>query len=105
MKENIDWEDLMTKAERSATGAALNAERTVGGVARVLEIQRHHSQQLSVIKKSLEKLASRPSAHHSPLTPPTDNAQDEAEIPFRFLVLGVVVVLAVGMGFGAFIAS
>ena len=105
MKENIDWEDMMTKAERSATGAALNAERAVGGVAKVLEIQRHHSQQLSALKTTLEELASRPSGHPSPMMLPADNAQAEAEISFRFLALGIVVVLAVGMGFGAYIAS
>lgn len=105
MKENIDWEDMMMKAERSATGASLNAERAVGGVAKVLEIQRHHSQQLSALKKTMEELASRPSGHPSPITPPDDDAQGEAEISFRFLALGVAIVLAVGMGLGAYFAS
>lgn len=105
MKENIDWEDIMTKAERSATGASLHAERAVGGVAKVLEIQRHHSQQLSALRKTMEELAGRPSAHPSPIIPPADNGQSEAEISFRFLALGVAVVLAVGMGLGAYFAS
>jgi hypothetical protein len=105
MKENIDWEEMMMNTERSATGASLNAERAVGGVAKVLEIQRHHSQQLSALKKTMEDLARRPTGHPSPMTTPADNAQGEAEISFLLLALGVAVVLAVGMGLGAYFAS
>jgi hypothetical protein len=105
MNESIDWEDMMKKAERSATGAALNAERAVGGVAKVLETQRHHSQQLTALKQAVETLAQQRNAHLSRPIPPANNAQGEAEIPFRFLALGVAVALAVGMGFGAYFAS
>ncbi|WP_231592408.1 hypothetical protein [Pelagovum pacificum] len=105
MNENIDWEDMMTKAERSATGAAMNAERAVGGVAKVLEIQRHHSQQLLALKKALETLAHEANSHRSQPIPTGDNAQGEAEVSFRLLALGFAVVLAVGMGFGAYIAN
>lgn len=98
MNGNIDWEDMMKKAERSATGAALNAERAVGGVAKALEIQRHHSQQLVALKKAVETLATQQKDHLSQMNSTADNAQGEAEIPFRFLALGFVAVLVVGMG-------
>ncbi len=105
MNESIDWEDMMKKAERSATSASLKAERAVGALAQVLETQRQHSQQLAAIKKTVEAIESLRSIHLSRLTPPADNAQSEPEISFRFLALGVAVVLAVGMGLGAYFAS
>ena len=105
MSDNIDWEDMMTKTERSATAAALNAERAVGGVAKALEIQRHHSQQLASLKKAMEAVENQPSAHPSPMNPPANNAQGAAEVHFRYLALGVAVALVVGMGFGVYIAS
>ena len=105
MKESIDWEDMITKAERSATGASLNAIRAVGGVAKVLEIQRLHSQQLSELKKTMEELASRPSVHPSSMILPTETAQGEAGISFRFLALGFAAVLTVGIALGAYFGS
>lgn len=105
MNGNIDWEDLMTKTERSASGAALNAGRAVGGVAKVLETQRHHSQQLRDLKKAMEELANRQSAPPSQITPPVDNAQNEEKISFLYPILGFAVVLILGMGLGAYFVS
>jgi hypothetical protein len=105
MNENIDWEDMMIKTERSATGAAKNAERTVGGVAKVLEEQRLHSLQLTTIEQALAKLDHQQTCHRSQTSPPADSGQGEAETSFRFLALAFVVVFAVGMGLGAYFVS
>lgn len=105
MRENIDWESIMTKTVRGATRAALNAERAVGGVAKMLEIQSRHSLQLSALRATLEDIASRPSCHPSQMAPPADNAQGEVKISFRYLALGFAIALGVGLGSGAYFAS
>jgi hypothetical protein len=105
MNENIDWEDMMKKTERSASSATLKAERAVGALAQVLETQRQHSQQLAALKKIMEAIESLQKNLLSQLPPPANNAQGEPEISFRFLALGVAAVLVVGMGLGAYFAS
>ena len=100
MNEQIDWEDMMTKAERSATAASTNAERAVGGVAEMLAEQRRHSQALRQLRDGLAKLAAEADRPSPPPSPPR-----LIGLPLRAVVPWMGLAAAVGAVFGAFIAS
>lgn len=104
MKETIDWEAAMANAERSAKAAARSAERTVGGVAQVLEEQRRHSSALTEIRKGLQDVLDSQQVLRVP-TPRPQSCPSQpraSRSPHGWLLLAVFVAGAVS---GVFIAS
>lgn len=52
MNEPIDWEAAMKATEFAAKAAARQSERTVGGVAELLEAHRHLSSEIRAIRET-----------------------------------------------------
>jgi hypothetical protein len=100
MNAQIDWEDMMTKAERSATAASMNAERAVGGVAEMLAEQRRHSRALRQMREDITKLSSQIDRPSPPASP-----EQAVGLPLRIVLPRLGVAIAVAAVCGASIAS
>ena len=98
----IDWEQAMTDTEASARAAARLSERTVGGVAQVIETQDRHSRRLDEIAKTLRQMSAQTQeVAPSPLRPPEPVPQPHRPWSWRALALAFVI----GAACGAFFAS
>lgn len=56
----IDWEASMKTTESNAKIAAKMTERAVAALAKTLDNQRRHSQQLSALERAVEEIRARP---------------------------------------------
>ena len=101
MKQSIDWEEMMVSAERSAKAAARHSERSIGGVAQVIETQRRHSSELAGIRKSLVEVAMKPAPRPSPVTTLPQASRRPVWPPLSIFV----VVFVAGIALGAYFAS
>ncbi len=105
MKETIDWEEMMASAERSAKTAARLTERSIGGVAQVIETQRRHSSELAEIKQSLAEIALRPQPRPSPVTTLASLPPPARWPPVWPSLWTMAAVFAAGIASGAYFVS
>ena len=99
----IDWEQAMTDTEANARTAARLSERTVGGVAKVIETQDRHSRRLDEIAKTVRQISARaeeapPPPRHHPRQP---IPQPHRPLPWRALALAFAVGAACGASFAS----
>ena len=97
----IDWEDLMTSAERSAGIAAKMSVRTVSALAEVLEKQRRHSHLLNQLEKACDEIRARP----APTPPSCIHQPSPTRPPLRARPLHLFAAFAAGAAFAGFFAS
>lgn len=105
MRNEIDWEELMTKTERAATSASMQSERAVAGVAKVLVEQRRLSQELHGFQKRLRELSVQPSAVEAIASKPSQAAVIKKASSHGWGAGIVVLALLVCAAFVAYILS
>ena len=52
---NIDWEEILTNTETAARSASIKSERTVSGVAELLQVTRRLSSEQMKLKEALTR--------------------------------------------------
>lgn len=101
----IDWEAMMTTTQRDAGKAALHAERTLGGVAQVIETQRQHGSHLAKIAKAIEEVREAQRCPSSPPAPQPELQQSASHPSARVYLRGWTAAFVLGAGFAAFFTS
>lgn len=97
----IDWEDLMTKTERSVGIAAKMSERIVSALAEALEIQRRLSHEMNQMEKICDEMRSRQAPTPQPCLHDSLSPQSHP----RAHLFDLIAAYAVGAVFAGFFAS
>ena len=94
----IDWEASMKTTESNARIAAKMTERAVAALAKALDTQHRHSQQLSGLERAVEEIRARPAPPPNRPSSPTPRRQ-------RLHPLPLIVAFVAGAAFVGFFGS